>query len=87
MDIFQFAPGFSQTQVRQQMTLEQTALRNSDTAAGVVLPGSRAFVKRYDFMAKRPTLTTDSGMPVPDNQNSITAGPRGRPDARRMSPI
>jgi hypothetical protein len=29
------------------------------------------------FMAKRPTLTTDSGMPVSDNQNSITAGPRG----------
>ena len=28
-------------------------------------------------MAKRPTLTTDSGMPVADNQNSITAGPRG----------
>jgi catalase len=28
-------------------------------------------------MAKRPTLTTDNGMPVSDNQNSITAGPRG----------
>src|SRR3954453_8746817 len=28
-------------------------------------------------MSKRPTLTTDSGMPVADNQNSITAGPRG----------
>ncbi len=28
-------------------------------------------------MAKRPTLTTTSGMPVDDNQNSITAGPRG----------
>src|SRR5229473_3451943 len=28
-------------------------------------------------MVKRPTLTTDSGMPVADNQNSITAGPRG----------
>lgn len=28
-------------------------------------------------MAKRPTLTTTSGMPVSDNQNSITAGPRG----------
>jgi catalase len=28
-------------------------------------------------MAKRPTLTTDSGRPVPDNQNRITAGPRG----------
>jgi catalase len=28
-------------------------------------------------MAKRPTLTTTSGTPVADNQNSITAGPRG----------
>jgi hypothetical protein len=28
-------------------------------------------------VAKHPTLTTDSGMPVSDNQNSITAGPRG----------
>jgi catalase len=57
--------------------LEQTALRKTHTAVGVVLLGARAFVKRNDFMAKRLTLTTDSGMPVPDNQNSITAGPRG----------
>ncbi len=28
-------------------------------------------------MAKSPILTTDSGMPVADNQNSITAGPMG----------
>jgi catalase len=28
-------------------------------------------------MAERPRLTTTSGMPVADNQNSITAGPRG----------
>src|SRR5438309_9632308 len=28
-------------------------------------------------MAKRPTLTTTSGMPVADNQNTITAGARG----------
>jgi catalase len=28
-------------------------------------------------VAKRPTLTTDSGMPVSDNQNSVTAGPFG----------
>jgi catalase len=28
-------------------------------------------------MAKRPTLTTTAGNPVGDNQNSITAGPRG----------
>jgi catalase len=28
-------------------------------------------------MAKRPTLTTTAGASVPDNQNSITAGPRG----------
>ena len=28
-------------------------------------------------MAKRPMLTTTSGRPVADNQNSVTAGPRG----------
>lgn len=28
-------------------------------------------------MAKRPTLTTTAGNPIADNQNSITAGPRG----------
>src|SRR5271163_2341427 len=28
-------------------------------------------------MAKRPTLTTTAGIPVGDNQNSLTAGPRG----------
>lgn len=28
-------------------------------------------------MAERPTLTTSAGNPVADNQNSITAGPRG----------
>src|SRR5262245_49995623 len=28
-------------------------------------------------MPERPTLTTASGMPVADNQNSLTAGPRG----------
>lgn len=28
-------------------------------------------------MTDRPTLTTTAGAPVPDNQNSITAGPRG----------
>jgi catalase len=28
-------------------------------------------------MTKRPTLTTASGAPVADNQNSLTAGPRG----------
>ncbi len=28
-------------------------------------------------MAKQPTLTTTAGAPVPDNQNSITAGARG----------
>ncbi len=26
---------------------------------------------------KQPTLTTDSGTPVPSNRNSLTAGPRG----------
>jgi len=28
-------------------------------------------------MARRPTLTTTAGIPVSDNQNSLTAGPRG----------
>ena len=28
-------------------------------------------------MSTKPTLTTTAGAPVPDNQNSITAGPRG----------
>jgi Catalase len=28
-------------------------------------------------VAKRPILTIDSGMPVSDSQNSVTAGPRG----------
>src|SRR6202045_1035731 len=28
-------------------------------------------------MSKSPTLTTTAGNPVADNQNSITAGPRG----------
>jgi len=28
-------------------------------------------------MTTRKTLTTTAGAPVPDNQNSITAGPRG----------
>src|SRR6201999_2498431 len=28
-------------------------------------------------MSDRKTLTTDSGSPVPDNQNSLTAGPLG----------
>ena len=28
-------------------------------------------------MAKKPTLTTTAGNPIADNQNSITAGPRG----------
>jgi len=28
-------------------------------------------------MTERPTLTTTAGAPIADNQNSITAGPRG----------
>ncbi len=28
-------------------------------------------------MADRPTLTTSAGAPVPDNQNTLTAGERG----------
>src|SRR5262245_20523579 len=33
--------------------------------------------RKEKHMAKRPRLTTTSGMPVADNQNAITAGPRG----------
>src|ERR1700751_5611014 len=39
--------------------------------------GSQCLAIQEQSVAKRPTLTTDSGMPVSDNQNSITAGPRG----------
>jgi catalase len=28
-------------------------------------------------MAKKPTLTTSTGVPIGDNQNALTAGPRG----------
>jgi catalase len=28
-------------------------------------------------LAKRPTLTTSAGNPIPDNQNAVTVGPRG----------
>jgi catalase len=28
-------------------------------------------------MPKKPTLTTTAGAPIADNQNSVTAGPRG----------
>ena len=28
-------------------------------------------------MSKNPTMTTTAGAPIPDNQNSITAGERG----------
>src|SRR5260370_31987681 len=57
--------------------LEQTRCETVTPPQGVVLPGSRLLVNRNDFMAKRPTLTTDSGMPVSANHNSITAGPPG----------
>jgi len=68
------APGFSQTQFRQQSTLRtqeylpQRARRRW---------GSQCLAIQEQSVAKRPTLTTDSGMPVSDDQNSITAGPRG----------
>src|SRR3977135_4193907 len=65
---------FSQTQFYRRRALrKQTVI----PPQAVMVPGSRSFAHRKDFMAKRPTLTTDSGMPVSDNQNSITAGPRG----------
>ncbi len=28
-------------------------------------------------MSTPPTMTTTAGAPIPDNQNSLTAGPRG----------
>src|SRR5882672_12848920 len=43
----------------------------------VKLLTSRSIIHRNDFMAKPPTLTTSGGAPVVDNQNSMTAGPRG----------
>src|SRR3981189_1677331 len=33
--------------------------------------------QRSSSMPERPTMTTTSGLPVADNQNTITAGPRG----------
>src|ERR1700753_1330692 len=33
--------------------------------------------RRSITMAQKPTLTTTAGNPIADNQNSITAGPRG----------
>src|SRR5260221_233918 len=44
---------------------------------GLRAAGSRPFAYTRNFMAKPPTLTSTSGMPVADNQNTITAGPRG----------
>lgn len=28
-------------------------------------------------MSKKPTMTTSAGKPIADNQNSLSAGPRG----------
>ena len=36
-------------------------------------------------MAKAPQLTTTAGNPIADNQNSQTAGPRGRAACRTTS--
>src|ERR1043166_1526198 len=33
--------------------------------------------KRSTLMDDKPTLTTSAGAPIADNQNSMTAGPRG----------
>jgi catalase len=38
---------------------------------------SRRQIETGGTMSDRPTLTTTAGAPVPDNQNSITAGERG----------
>jgi hypothetical protein len=54
-------------------TLEATLLECPDQSGRVAgIPPSR-----NTGCGQRPTLTTNSGMPVADNQNSITAGPRG----------
>src|SRR5215468_5320834 len=37
----------------------------------------KAAAKRRTPMTRRPTLTTAGGAPVGDNQNTMTAGPRG----------
>jgi catalase len=58
------------------MTLEQS-VANQFQRGRRRIAGIRLLVNRSYLMAKRPTLTTDNGMPVSDNQNSITAGPRG----------
>src|SRR6478609_10878438 len=39
--------------------------------------GSSLLMRWKDLMTKSPKLTTDSGAPVADNQNSLTAGPFG----------
>jgi catalase len=35
------------------------------------------YFRREIPMADRPILTTSAGAPIPDNQNSLTAGERG----------
>src|SRR5215470_14106204 len=35
------------------------------------------FNKRRKSMPEKPTLTTSAGAPIADNQNAMTAGPRG----------
>src|SRR6516162_3975042 len=52
--------------------LRSARVPQSGDVAGILTPRIQE-----QFVAKRPTLTTISGMPVADNQNSITAGPRG----------
>src|SRR5882757_11478866 len=52
--------------------------KSESNAAAERLPCRNLVSRTQEWpMAKRPILTTDSGMPVADNQNSITAGPRG----------
>src|SRR3984885_13579174 len=46
-------------------------------ATGMSMSRNKCLAIQEQSVAKRPTLTTTSGMPVADNQNSITAGPRG----------
>jgi catalase len=39
--------------------------------------------KELDHAKKKPSLTSNAGAPVVDNQNTMTAGPRGPADAER----
>src|ERR1700738_5622759 len=59
--------------------LEKSSWKKVPRCTQVCRVPSRAATsqRRSNSVAERPTLTPTAGAPVPDNQNSITAGPRG----------